>query len=751
MKKISPTLLAAAVASALFNTQSAIADDSANEHINDTAENIENTEHISIIGGQASLNKTAGSVARIDELALEAYEFDDIARVLATVPGVNIRQEDGFGLRPNIGFRGVTPERSKKINIMEDGILIGPAPYSAPAAYYFPIVSKMTAVEVTKGPSTIKYGPNTVAGALNLVTRSIPADAEGSLDLAFGTDGYYKAHTYYGSSVDKFGFLFEGITLGSAGFKDLDGGGDTGFEKNDLSAKFSYDLSSASNATQQYFELKLGYSDEISDETYLGLTDEDFAKTPNRRYAASQLDSIDWEHTQIQLTHVATNEDWEFTTRVYRHDFQRAWNKLDEFGSSFNGDIPSLQQILISPNSDENIGFYNVLTGQADSTAREILVLGNNDREFFSQGIQMSGSASAELFALEHTLNVGIRMHEDEIQRNHTQANYFMRAGQLVSTMEDRVSTTTNTEFTRAWSVFIEDTIEFDALTITAGIRGELIEGEYQNRAPGFEQDFQNKTTRIWLPSISAYYALNDNAGIFGGVHQGFVPTSPIQPESIEVEQSNNFEIGYRFVDNGNRAEVIAFFSDYSNLLESCSISAGCDTDTTFAAGDVDVYGLEALGAYTFELSNGLSLPITLSYTHTQSEFKQTFYSPFNQWGFVDVGNKVPYLAENMISMNAALQASKWDVSVLISYTDGMPESAQTALSGDIRDSTLAGVVTDDLFNIDLSAGYNLGSAGRMYAKVDNILDSNDIVSRRPFGARPSKPRQFVLGYRYSF
>ncbi|WP_411157027.1 TonB-dependent receptor plug domain-containing protein, partial [Pseudoalteromonas sp. TB51] len=114
------------------------------------AEQKNELEHIQIISHNDKLRTEAGSATLIGEAQLEQFEFDDIHRILSQVPGVNIREEDGFGLRPNIGFRGVTPERSKKITILEDGVLIGPAPYSAPAAYYFPLTTRMTAVEVFK-------------------------------------------------------------------------------------------------------------------------------------------------------------------------------------------------------------------------------------------------------------------------------------------------------------------------------------------------------------------------------------------------------------------------------------------------------------------------------------------------------------------------------------------------------------------------------------------------------------------------
>ena len=729
--------LALLMTSILFNT-GVIADD-----------NTKSIERMSVIGTTEELRKSSGSVTLIDELALEKFEYDDIGRILATVPGVNIRQEDGYGLRPNIGFRGVTPERSKKINIMEDGVLIGPAPYSASAAYYFPNTTRMTAIEVTKGPSTIKYGPNTVAGTLNLVSRQVPVTQEGAIDIGFGTDNYGKLHGYYGDTVGDFGFLVEALHLSADGFKELDGGGNTGFDKSDLMAKFNYQLNG--DNYDQLLELKLSYGEEQSDETYLGLTDADFAENPYRRYKASQLDQMNWQHQQVQLTHHIEFSNFNATTRLYRNDFERDWFKVNEFSSSQGGFVPTLQEILRDPTSEQNQPYYQTLIGERESTLKEILVLSTNAREYYSQGIQVDFSWDLTLFNLRHDIEGGIRLHEDQIERNHIEDNFFMRAGNLQSTGESTKPTSTNTENTQAVSVYIQNTLQFQELSLTVGVRGESIDSYYQNRVAGREEDYLKKTNKIWLPSISAYYELSDYSGVFAGIHSGFVPTSPVQSPEVENEKSINYELGYRYVNKDRKAEVIAFFTDYSNLKESCSVSAGCDTDIEFNAGEVDIYGVELMLSDTYELNRELSMPWSISYTRTESEFKDTFYSAFTQWGFINEGDGVPYLADDMLSVNLGLTANSWQVSLLISYFGEMKESAQTALTGNSKDSALAGLVTEAFTNVDLSGSYELTSYSQLYAKVDNIFDSAKISSRRPFGARPTKSRQFQVGYKYRF
>lgn len=705
-------------------------------------------EHIQIISHYDKLRTEAGSATLLTEEDLAKFESDDIHRILANVPGVNIREEDGYGLRPNIGFRGVTPERSKKITIMEDGVLIGPAPYSAPAAYYFPLTTRMTAVEVFKGPAAIKHGPQTVAGALNLVTRQIPESFAGGFDVATGSDGYQKFHGHVGSHQGDVGFLVEGVVLSADGFKDIDNtDANSGFVKHDFLTKFNYRFSQGE--AQHELTAKLSYSDEDSDETYLGLSERDFAENPYRRYVASQPDNMDTKHTQVMLTHNFEYRDLVLTSRLYRNDYERAWLKLN----SMSNTSVSLSSIVDNPEKYDRL--FAVMTGAQDSVLNgdttHYLNMGTNDRAYFSQGLQVDGSYRFALLGFEHQLAFGIRLHEDEIERKHFEESFAVEQGMAVDRGLGKVFTTLDTESSTAWSVYLEDKITVDALTLGLGVRGELIDSHYQNNKK--PEDWQDKTTRIWLPGVSGFYKLSDNAGFLFGVHQGFTPTTPKQPEQvIEVEKSTNYEFGGRFNDGITQFEIVSFYNDYQNLLESCSQSSCGVTDQLeqqFSGGEVDVYGIEAQFSQTYPLTMGLSIPYSATYTLTESEFKSDFASDFVQWGNVEKGDSLPYLPKHQFTFNIGLETERWELNVAVKYISSMGEIAGSLANN--PNLALAGKQTDSQTMVDFSTSFDFERYGKVYFTIDNLLDEVSIVSRRPYGARPGKPRQFVLGYKYQF
>ncbi|NTS76997.1 TonB-dependent receptor [Catenovulum sp. SM1970] len=703
-------------------------------------------ERIRILGTSDKLRTQGGAASLISETELEKFEFDDISRVLSKVPGVNIREEDGYGLRPNIGFRGATTERSKKISLLEDGVLITPAPYSAPAAYYFPMVSRMAAVEVFKGPSAIKYGPNTVSGALNLVTREIPEELDIGIDVSYGSDNYTKLHGFHGETTGNLGYVVEGLFVKADGFKQLDGegieGDDTGFDKTDFMAKVKYDFSDGNG--NHFIEFKASVADETSNETYLGLTDEDFNANPNRRYAGSQQDQMDWDHSTLQLTHFIQLDNVDITTRAYRHDFERAWQKINGFGPT----APNLLTILLDPSDSNNEYYYNVLTGQEDGD----IVVGTNDREYFSQGIQTDIGFDLKLLGLKHDIEVGLRYHQDEIQRDHFEEDYSMTSGQM-SYLGNKRFTTVNTEETDAISVYLQDTVTIDALTLTAGVRGEFIESRYEDRGEGKEGVWLEKDSDIWLPSVSAFYQLDKNYGVFAGVHQGYIPSSPQQDNAnTDSEKSLNYELGYRYADGNLNAEVVGFFNDYENLKETCtfSTSSNCDLDTEFDGGDVEVYGIEANINHTIKLTNSIDLPWSVTYTYTESEFKNSFESDFPQWGVIEAGDALPYMPENQVAIEVGLAGDSWSVSLLAKYTDEMLERSGGYIESE-QPPELTGYTVDSQLVLDIAANYQFAEQHTIYGKIDNLTDEQEVVSRRPYGARPGKPLSAMIGYKYRF
>ena len=195
-------------------------------------------ERIQVIGKAIDRKDVVGAATRLSLEDLEVFKYQDINRALRLIPGVNIQEEDGYGLRPNIGMRGTGVERSAKITLMEDGVLIAPAPYASPSAYYFPTTGRMEAIEVRKGSAAVKFGPRSVGGALNLVSRSIPEDEFGGfVDVRLGADGLRTLHTVVGGTGKNIAGMVEVFDSNNDGFKALESGADTGFDVEDYLAK----------------------------------------------------------------------------------------------------------------------------------------------------------------------------------------------------------------------------------------------------------------------------------------------------------------------------------------------------------------------------------------------------------------------------------------------------------------------------------------------------------------------------------
>lgn len=716
------------------------------------AENGLALDNVYITGGKDEILRQPGSATLIDEVALEAFEYTDLHRILNAVPGVNIQEEDGYGLRPNIGLRGTSPERSKKITVMEDGILSGPAPYSAPAAYYFPNMSRMTGVEVFKGPSTIQYGPATVGGAINMVSREIPYQATGELDVQYGSDNFQRYNIYQGQQSGQFGYLIEGLRVSADGFKDLDGAAasdHTGFKRNDINFKTSWQTL---GEVSQLFLLKVGYADEEANETYLGLTREDFNDDANRRYAASSLDKSEWTHEQFQFTHQLEMGDLVVTSDVYRNNFDRDWFKIN----GFNSHDVSIDDVLSDPIT--NAAYYDVLKGDASSSGvAQQLRIGNNGRQYFSQGIQTRINDRYDLFGTQHDIEWGIRVHQDQVKRDHTEENYTMLVGGHLQTVDGSFKTTArNSNDALAVAVYIQDKIHIDETVLSLGLRHENIESSktIYGKLSGIKESENTLKQSVWLPGIGVYSQLSEKLGMLAGVYKGFTAATPGASDNVKPEESTNFEIGSRFSGAwalGGQAEIIGFMNNYSEFSGTCSFAQGsCDSSNTGEqanAGSAVVYGLEAGWSRQLSMA-GFLVPVASTYTYSQGEFGDTFVDSNGALGeagqVIEEGYDIGYLPEQRLNVQVGIGRDNWKLNASLLYQS---EMRNVPGEGRIKKADL--IAAHSL--VDISASYQYMTDLQFYSTLDNVFDEQYVAGVKPYGFRPGKPRSINVGAKYSF
>ena len=134
---------------------------------------------ITVIGDRIRLDSIPGSAAVLDADVIQEARVFTVNEALRKVPGIFARDEEGFGLRPNLGIRGLNPTRSTKVLLLEDGIPLSYAPYGDNATYYHPPVERFERIEVLKGSGQILFGPHTVGGVINYITPAVPDEATG--------------------------------------------------------------------------------------------------------------------------------------------------------------------------------------------------------------------------------------------------------------------------------------------------------------------------------------------------------------------------------------------------------------------------------------------------------------------------------------------------------------------------------------------------------------------------------------------
>ncbi len=681
---------------------------------------------------------------RIDKQILQDHSGTDVTQVLRQSSGVYVRQEDGEGLRPNIGLRGTSPDRSKKIVFMEDAVLIGPAPYAAPAAYYTPSLLMTESLEIYKGFAALPFGPNSIGGAINYLTPDLPPHTQTAVMGAFGSFNTGKLRLSHGGPLLKrFGYLVQVAGTNSDGFKQIDGGGDTGYEQKQALLKLA-----ATPSDRQSFNILLSYGDEKSNETYLGLTSADFERKPNRRYVASAKDQMKWQHTALRVKHsAALTAGLSLETTAYRHEFQRVWMRLDRFDTA----TVNLRSVLNKPSSF-NQNHYQILNGDRNSAtlgAAGNLVIANNDRSYVSQGLQgtlywdwqANGEERARKSA--HSSEFKWRFHEDFIRRRHSSEKYQMNNRRLQRVNDSRSTDTDNKDRARAWTLSALDNWQLGPVTLTPAVRFESVHFESEDWLTSTQHQRHDPfvvgglaTAFEFSPGWSTRYSVNQAVTVAGLNLAG----------KERREEATNYEWQIKHSSFATQEfDFLLFFNDYRNLTGTCSTSGGCGTnqlDKQFNGGRASIYGGELGWARLYNLGV-VHIPVRASATWLTAQFASTFVSDNPEWGLglVRKGAPLPYVPEAQYSLSLGAQFRKVRQELELQYQSRVYDQAVAEERIAIKSYGV----------IDWSLHYKFAQSNQISFKVENVLAKTYAVSARPFGFRPGKPQSFQVSLDWQF
>ncbi len=711
--------------------------------VNDSITNLDEViiKSNTILGNKFVARNRTGAAYYLSTDELADFNYTDINRALNKISGVNFYEEDGFGLRPNISIRGTSPERSSKIAIMEDGILISPAPYSASSAYYFPSVARMQAVEVLKGSSQIQYGPYTTGGTINFVSTEIPKSFQGKISSSYGSFNTGQTYSTVGSSNGNFGYMIEYLNYNSNGFKDLGENLNTGFDINEITSKVRFN-SSKDAKIDQSLEFKFHYYDETSNETYLGLTDSDFKKTPFLRYIGSGKDKMDAEHNQYLITHeIKISEKFNITSILYHNGFKRNWYKLDDI--VHNGESQKISKVISNP--DLYSGHLSFVKGEINGASNFLKVKANN-RKYVSQGVQTK--IDYHWYGKNNSFNdleIGLRFHYDEEDRFQWEDIYTINYRIIdIDKFGEKGSQGNRVSSANSFASYVMYKYKYNEFTITPGIRYESIKlerNDWGKSNPSRNESglsYRENNISVLIPGIGLNYNLNNKISIFGGIHKGYSP--PGSSDGQKAEESLNSELGARLAFNNVNSEIIFFQNNYSNLLgNDLAATGGFGELDPFNAGEALVNGFEFLLRSNLIDNDKAMIPLSLSYTLTNAKFLTDFGSTQDIWGEVRDGDRIPYIPQHQFNSSLSIQTKDYEINLSANYNGKFSTVANGSLE------------IPSYLVFDISFIYNLRSDLIFRSKILNLFNKKYSVSRAPAGLRPGHPFGIYAGFEYKF
>ncbi len=694
MKSYHLSMVALAITAALLPLTSAAQETTSEqtEQAESSKKRMPTIEVIRVSGERVShaYNET-GTVVLIDREQIEALQPLSTEDVLRRIPGINIKSEEETSIVANFGLRGLSASESKSL-LLEDGVPVAPGLFIGNDRYFNPRIQRVDTVEVLKGSASLRYGPSTIGGVVNYITKT-PDDGV-KLAARLGSFNLQEVTLEAGGRSDD-DRSFAGVVVTHA---SSDGFMDKGYDMTDVMVKAGSEITA-----DQRIGVKLSYYTNDANISYRGLLLD--AYNNGERYNPAP-------------------DDWYLTDRV-AFDVNHQW---------LISDSVSLKTLLYWSDVSRDYWRYNVDTAASNTAGRWVYTdsLTGNNRSFERLGIESRLSVAHELAGWAAESEFGLRIMTEESDDNQIRAT---RA-------DDRngPNTRARQDSATSYAGYAQTRLAInDKLSITPGLRIE----SYQQERVVFTQNNATASTdnTEFLPGVGATYEWSATAQLYGGIYRAFSPASNgvaldgLTDQQLDGERSTNYEIGIRG-DNGEwRYEVAAFMMDFSNQV----VTGNSDPNLSQSnAGATSHEGMEIALGYDFD--NGWAWDANATWIPT---------SEFNSGDFA--GNRLPYAPKILANLSLSYQYDNLSAAFTAHHRGeqfGSPDNRMD-IPADAAGGIWGGLLPAYTV-LDVTAQYQLTAELQLFAAVKNLTDESYISGLRQ-GIYVGPERSFEAGFRYNF
>jgi Fe(3+) dicitrate transport protein len=700
-----------------------------------------------------ALDRVPGSANVVRREDLTQLAPQNGGDVLRTVPGINVVSEDGMGLRLNIGVRGLDPNRSRKILVLEDGMPVSLNPYGSPELYYTPPIERMERVEIVRGSGQILWGPQTIGGVVNYITREPPRRPTVTADLRYGSYGYLLAQASAGATHGSIGWRVDVIHRRFDGPRNLD------LALTDVATQLRLQLSPRS-----ILRLKLDFYDESSAATYVGVTTPQLANAPT--FNGAEHDRFQVYRYAVAATHQHLFSDaLLLRTNLYAYQTNRAWRRQEfdrtDTGATYErvcdpfGRCGAPGSSGVTPTSDGGSLFF-----------RNSAAIRNRSFEVFGVEPRLTWNwTSRRPIAGELTALV----------RFHYESAHEQILGTTFPTAQSGDPHDDELRNGYALAAAVQHRFAFwDRLFVTPGVRVESFWSDRRiTRVPtmanprvGMDTDtFGRSFSWTLIPGLGVSVNVARPLTLFAGVHRGYAPprtkdavSASGQNLQLDAELSWNTELGARLrAGRWLNVEVAGFHMEFLNQIIPPSESGGavsrtCPIGTLMCPPDYNTgesrhVGLEA--SVTFDLepllgrpTQTFSLPLTVNYTWLP-------VAAFVGQGLFS-GHRLPYAPEHLLyaqlrfvhRIGLSAQVGVNFVSSQFTDKENTPASSVDGLIGEMP----------SYVTLDARVGYTLRPTGlTFYVSGRNLTDQVYISNRAPQGIQPAGFRQVFVGLEWTW